>query len=72
MIVRSKVNLIIALSLVTVVSLCAKQGFTQIQSARTPSATTSAASSSQSEQAQKAKEWLTAYMMVHNGYRLDL
>jgi hypothetical protein len=71
MIVRSKVNLIAALSLVMVVSLTAKQGFTQTQPSRTPAATTAAVSLSQTEQAKEAKEWLTAYMMVHHGYRLN-
>ncbi len=71
MIVRSKTNLIAALSLVMVVSLATKQGFTQTQPSRTASAPTAAASSSESEQAKEAKEWLTAYMMVHHGYRLD-
>ncbi len=71
MIVRSKFNLIVALSLVLVVSLAAKQGVTQTQLSRTPSATTATRSSSQSAQAKEAKEWLTAYMMVHHGYKLN-
>ena len=71
MIVRSKFNLIVAFSLVLFVSLAAKQGVTQTQLSRAPSAATSTRSSSQSAQAKEAKEWLTAYMMVHHGYQLN-